>query len=177
MSPTVDRRKFLTYTGVAGAAAGTAWIAPSVLGSSTAFADGSGTLSYAPMNFYKYTNSQNTYLQSTACSPGYVQANLNGAANRGTVAYTYTPSTAQVCFTVTLASGPDIGTRTVYLLTSDGTSCLGVIDTGVWGANTSSTYTACATVPSGTTQVTITAEVSGGGGTAVYLTDHLTLLP
>lgn len=37
----VDRRKFLKYTGVAGAATGVAWVTPSVLGSTSAFAAGS----------------------------------------------------------------------------------------------------------------------------------------
>ncbi len=41
MGTSIDRRKFLTYTGVAGAATGAAWVAPSVLGSSDAFAIGS----------------------------------------------------------------------------------------------------------------------------------------
>ena len=37
----VDRRQFIQKAGVAGAAAGTLWVAPSVLGSSSAFAAGS----------------------------------------------------------------------------------------------------------------------------------------
>lgn len=37
----IDRRKFLTYTGAAGAATGAAWVAPSVLGATQAFAAGS----------------------------------------------------------------------------------------------------------------------------------------
>ncbi len=41
MTTTIDRRKFLTYTGAAGAATGAAWVAPTVLGASTAFAAGS----------------------------------------------------------------------------------------------------------------------------------------
>lgn len=38
MTEPVDRRRFLTYTGAAGAATGALWVAPSVLGSSSAFA-------------------------------------------------------------------------------------------------------------------------------------------
>lgn len=41
MSDEIDRRRFLTQAGAAGAAAGAVWVAPSVLGSSTAFAAGS----------------------------------------------------------------------------------------------------------------------------------------
>lgn len=41
MTTSIDRRKFLTYTGAAGAATGALWVAPSVLGSSSAFAAGS----------------------------------------------------------------------------------------------------------------------------------------
>lgn len=41
MTTMIDRRKFLTYTGAAGAATGAAWVAPTVLGASTAFAAGS----------------------------------------------------------------------------------------------------------------------------------------
>ncbi len=38
MESTVDRRRFIAYTGAAGAATGAAWVAPSVLGTSSAFA-------------------------------------------------------------------------------------------------------------------------------------------
>lgn len=41
MTEPVDRRTFLKYTGVAGAATGVAWVTPSVLGSTSAFAAGS----------------------------------------------------------------------------------------------------------------------------------------
>ena len=41
VSESIDRRKFLAYTGAAGAATGAAWVAPSVLGATQAFAAGS----------------------------------------------------------------------------------------------------------------------------------------
>lgn len=171
----IDRRKFLLHASAASAAAGAVWTAPSVIGSGVAFAAGSGLNTYPQKIFYKYNNSQSTYSQATACRPGYVQANLTGAANRGTVDMSYTGSTRKLCFTITLGSGPDIGTRTVYVLPSSATACLGAISSGTWGANTTNTYNACVVLPVGTTEVAISAEQSGGGGTAVYLIDHVTL--
>lgn len=175
MMSSIDRRKFLQRAGVASAAAGTLWVAPSVVGSSAAFAAGSGTTTYPQMEFYKYNNSQGTYSQSTACSPGYVKSQLTGAAVRGGVDVTFTASTSNLCFTITLSSGPSIGTRIVYLLASNASGCLATINTGPWGAGTASTYSTCAVVPVGTTEVTVTAEESGGGGTAIYTMDHIVL--
>ena len=173
---TIDRRKFLQRASAASAAAGAIWAAPSVVGSSAAFAAGSGTTTYSQLVFYKYNNSQNTYSQITACHPGYLRSNLNGATQRGTVDANYTSSTGNFCFTVTLSSGPSIGTRTIYVLPSNAAGCLGAISTGMWVGGTSNTYTACAlSSPWERQKVAISAEESGGGGTAVYIIDHITL--
>lgn len=51
----IDRRRFLTYTGAAGAAAGAAWAAPSVLGTANAFAAGS-CLNRDQINWAAYAN-------------------------------------------------------------------------------------------------------------------------
>lgn len=87
----VDRRAFMQKAGIAGVAAGAIWAAPSVLGSSTAFADGSciykGSLLWSTLT--KGASEPNTSKVVTLVDhlPGY------GSVTGVTVTMTVTPST------------------------------------------------------------------------------------
>lgn len=82
LSNVVDRRKFLTYTGAAGAATGAAWIAPSVLGSTTAFATGTAAHDCATpqvLHWANYTSSQIPNPNMTGMVSGTVTVPANGS--------------------------------------------------------------------------------------------------
>jgi hypothetical protein len=102
----------------------------------------------------------------------------NGCSNagRGSVSFTRTDSTNTISVTITLDSGPDITGRDIYILQSNGTSCLATTYVGDWlasPANGPQTFTA--TIVSGARLFAVHMPVSGGGGTDIYTSFQVNL--
>ena len=74
MSNEVDRRRFLTYSGVASASAAGLWVAPSIIGTSSAFAVGScvtfGALTWSSVTGGPYAPSTSSTVTFTVQVPG-----------------------------------------------------------------------------------------------------------
>ncbi len=74
MSNEVDRRRFLTYSGVASASAAGLWVAPSIIGTSSAFAAGScvtfGALTWSSVTGGTYAPSTSSTVTFTVQVPG-----------------------------------------------------------------------------------------------------------
>ncbi len=74
MSNEVDRRRFLTYSGVASASAAGLWVAPSIIGTSSAFAAGScvtfGALTWSSVTGGPYAPSTSSTVTFTVQVPG-----------------------------------------------------------------------------------------------------------
>ena len=120
----------------------------------------SGTVSGVPL--VKDVNGNGDPPLSTICLTG-------GLANsgRGFCSFTRTESPATISVTITLTTGTSAVGRTVYILQSTATTCVGgtAAPVGVWAASPAlgpQTFTA-AIVSSATTFV-VALQLSGGGG-------------
>lgn len=100
MTSDVDRRRFLQTTGVAAAATGAAWVAPSVLGTSSAFAAGSNcpqnsTLAFVSgMTVTPYPTGNGNGISGTPANNNgwaFAQANMTGTDALGVFANYHAP--------------------------------------------------------------------------------------
>ncbi len=139
MSTSIDRRKFLTYTGAAGAAAGSLWVAPSVVGSSSAFAINSasactyaGTLLWASSSWASGGTGNDSWI-SGDLSSGIPQApdNSSNGASRTFVAKVGGTGNSYVYVRVTVtAIGPPLADDSVTPASTGGPR-----NTGGYGPN------------------------------------------
>ena len=117
---------------------------------------------------------------TTATSIGctYAGGPPSGCSNagRGSTTFTRTDSTNTISVAITLDSGPDITGRDIYILQSNGGSCVATTYVGDWAAapaNGPQTFTA--TIASGATLFAVHMPVSGGGGTDIYTSFQVNL--
>jgi hypothetical protein len=141
--------------------AGVLWVTPVVESfiSPAAAVSGTGTV-----GLFKSGNGSSNPALTTLCQNG-----PGSPAGRGTAVFTRTEGgTPQICVTVTLSTGADASSRSIYILQSNaGGTCLGgsVTAVGTWSASApSGPQTFCAPIVSGATRFVVAQQLTGGGG-------------
>jgi hypothetical protein len=95
---------------------------------------------------------------------------LTGAtsnAPRGSATFTRTEDPPTICVTVTLSTGFGVAGRSIFILQSSGTTCVGgqATSVGTWAAvPLLGPQTFCAPIASGATEFVVAQQISGGGG-------------
>ena len=164
-------RRRLLKGAVAGA--GALWVAPTIDSFVSPAAAASGTAT-AELRRDPVGTTTNRCL--SGCG-GALGLDLCSPTGRGDITFTRTVgSPDQICASITLDSGPSIANRQVYILQSDGTTCLAQTLVGTWAATPADgPQVFCAPVASGATWFTIHSPESGGIGTARYTSDGVNL--
>jgi hypothetical protein len=161
-------RRVLLKGAVAGA--GALWVAPAIDSFVTPAAAAS-TVTSAGANLQKDPDGTLALRCLNGC---------NGQcsnAGRGSVTFTRSAgSPATICAAITIASGPSITGRQVYIQQSNGTTCLSSTLVGTWAASPANgPQTFCVAVATGATRFSVHMPISGGGGTDIYTSDAVTL--
>jgi hypothetical protein len=154
-------RRLLLKGAVAGA--GALWLTPAVESYVTPAAAVSGT---ATSSLQKDPSGTLASRCGVGCDTG-----LCSPAGRGSAVFVRTAgATPTISVTLTLASGPDITGRSIYILQGDGTNCVAQsLAPTVWAAspqNGPQTFTV--NVAAGATWFAVMIPQSGGGGTDIY---------
>ena len=141
--------------------AGVLWVTPVVESFISPAAAVSGT---ATTGLFKSGNGSANPALTTLC-----QAGAGSTAGRGSAVFTRTEGTTpQICVTVTLSTGADASSRSIYILQSNaGGSCLGGTTTavGTWSSSApSGPQTFCAPIVAGATKFVVAQQLTGGGG-------------
>lgn len=165
-------RRQLLKGAVAGA--GAVWVVPTIDSFTSRAAAVSGT---AGGELRKDPNGTLANRCVQGCN-GIVGGGPNNCSNagRGSVTFVRTESPATICATITLASGPNITGRDIYISMSDGTNCVDQQLAGEWASSPlDGPQTFCAAIASGATWFSVHMPVSGGGGTDIYTSDAVNL--
>lgn len=165
---TSSSRRTLLKGAVAGA--GALWVAPTI----DSFVSPAAAASTATQGTGTLRKDPNGTL-AARCVQG-CNGNCSNAG-RGSVTYTRSAGgSATICVSITLASGPDITGRQVYILQSNGTTCLAQTLVGTWAATPANgPQQFCTSVVSGATWFSVHMPISGGGGTDIYTSDAVNL--
>lgn len=154
-----QRRRLIKHAAAAG---GILWVTP-LMDSIVSVAAAASVPTTATASLWKSGNGSANPPLGNLCSTG-----ATSTAGRGTAVFTRNDTLGTICVTVTLSTGADAQSRSIFILQSTaGGTCVGGTTTpvGFWAASPAAgPQTFCAPIASGATAFVIAQQLTGGGG-------------